>query len=121
MRPLLILMASAGLALSLGLTAAVHAQGKSGKGAKAVPKGQVQRHLNGAPKDIPPGQAKRYLHGDKLPASIRYEELEDLSKWKLKAPSNSNRYIRIDNEVYEVSEDLRTVVNAAGIVEDLLK
>lgn len=78
---------------------------KPGKGAKA----------------IPPGQVKRYTRGAKLPSDLKYDDIDDLSKWKLKAPGKGNRYIRVDDEILEVSRDLTTVVDAVGIVGDLLK
>lgn len=72
------------------------------------------------PKAVPPGQIKRYTRGAKLPSDLDFEELRDLSKWKLDAPGNGNKYIRVDNEILEVSEDFSTVVDAVGIVDDLL-
>jgi hypothetical protein len=44
-----------------------------------------------------------------------------LSKSNLKAPGKGNKYIRVDDEILEVTEDLSTVVDAVGIVGDLLK
>ena len=78
---------------------------KPGKGAKA----------------IPPGQIKRYTRGAKLPSDLNFEDIGDLEDWNLKAPGKGNRYIRVDNEILEVTEDLSTVVDAVGIVGDLLK
>ncbi|MDP2578797.1 hypothetical protein Q8W37_02570 [Shimia thalassica] len=79
--------------------------GKKAKGAKA----------------IPPGQIKRYTRGAKLPSDLNYKDIGDLSKWKLDEPGKGNRYIRVDDEILEVSDDLSTVVDAVGIVGDLLK
>lgn len=73
------------------------------------------------PKQIPPGQIKRYTRGAKLPVDLKFDEIRDLSKWKLKPAGKGNRYIRVDNDILEVSEDLSTVVDAVGIVDDLLK
>ena len=49
------------------------------------------------------------------------QDIGDLDKWKLPAPGKGNKYIRVDNEILEVTEDLNTVVEAIGIVDDLLK
>ena len=72
-------------------------------------------------KTIPPGQIKRYTRGAKLPSDLDFEDIGDLDGWKLKAPGKGNRYIRVDDEILEVTEDLSTVVDAIGIVGDLLK
>ena len=73
------------------------------------------------PKAVPPGQIKRYTRGAKLPSDLSYDNINDLSKWNLKSPGRGNRYIKVDNEILEVTEDLSTVVDAVGIVGDLLK
>ena len=73
------------------------------------------------PDKIPPGQIKRYTRGAKLPGDLKFDDIGDLSKWKLKPPGKGNRYIQVDNEILEVTEDLSTVVDAVGIVGDLLK
>ncbi len=70
---------------------------------------------------IPPGQIKRYTRGAKLPGDLKFDAIDDLSKWKLKPAGKGNRYIKVDNEILEVSDDLSTVVDAVGIVDDLLK
>ncbi|PSL17110.1 hypothetical protein [Shimia abyssi] len=70
---------------------------------------------------IPPGQIKKYTRGAKLPGDLKWDSIGDLSKWKLKPPGNGNRYIKVDNEILEVTEDLSTVVDAVGIVDDLLR
>ena len=93
-----------------------------GKGAKKVPPGQIKRNTNGSGvKPIPPGQIKRYTRGAKLPGDLKYSDIGDLSKWKLKEPGKGNRYIRVDDEILEVTDDLSTVVDAVGIVGDLAK
>jgi len=106
-------------AFSVGYADLALAKDKGGK-----PKGNKVQ-LNGKPgkgaKAIPPGQIKRYTRGAKLPSDLKYTDIGDLSKWKLKAPGNGNRYIRVDDEILEVSDDLSTVVDAVGIVGDLLK
>lgn len=93
-----------------------HAKDKGGKPDKI--KVKPGNGNNGA--KIPPGQIKRYTRGAKLPSNLKFEDIGDLSKWKLKAPGSGNRYIRVDNEILEVTDDLSTVVDAVGIVDDLL-
>ena len=111
------------LAAFLGTTIANHAdaQGNSGKGGgKGGDKIKVDKPGKGA-KAVPPGQVKRYTRGAKLPNDLDWEDIGDLDKWKLPAPGKGNKYIRVDNEILEVTEDLNTVVEAIGIVDDLLK
>ncbi len=76
---------------------------------------------NGNGKVIPPGQVKRYTRGAKLPTDLKWDDIGDRDKWNLKAPGKGNRYIRVDDEILEVTDDLSTVVDAVGIVGDLLK
>ncbi len=73
------------------------------------------------PKAIPPGQVKRYTRGAKLPNDVDWEDIGDLTKWNLSPPGKGNKYIRVDNEILEISEDTQTVIDAVGIVGDLLK
>ena len=70
---------------------------------------------------MPPGQIKRYTRGAKLPSDLRFEEIGDLSKWKLKPLGPGEKYIKVDNEVLKVAEDTQTVMDAVGIVGDLMK
>lgn len=88
---------------------------------KKVPPGQIKRHGNGAAKGIPPGQAKKWVRGDVLPADLKYDDILDLSGWKLKPPGAGNKYIKVDNEIYEIAKDTGKVVEAIGIVGDWLK
>ncbi len=107
------------LVLALGYADLALAKDKGGK-----PKGnkvQVDGKPGKGPKTIPPGQVKKYTRGAKLSGDLKYTDIGDLSKWNLKEPGNGNRYIRVDDEILEVSEDLSTVVDAVGIVGDLLK
>ncbi len=73
------------------------------------------------PKKVPPGQIKRYTRGAKLPGDLKYTDIGDLSKWKMKPPGQGNRYIRVGDDILEVTDDMSTVVDAVGIVGDLLK
>ncbi len=94
---------------------------KKGNGKKKVPSGQVKRQTNGKAKAIPPGQIKRYTRGEKLPSDLDWDDITDLDKWKFPAPGKGNRYIRLDDEIYEIAEDTNTVVKSIGIVSDWLK
>ncbi|MXU64613.1 hypothetical protein [Oceanomicrobium pacificus] len=89
---------------------------------KPVPPGQVKRQLtpSGA-KPIPPGQAKKWLKGDVLPADLDWVTIDDLSKWKLDPLKPGHKYVRLDNEIYEVIDDTNTVVEAIGIVDDWIR
>ena len=93
-----------------------------GKGAKKVPPGQIKRNTNGSGvKPVPPGQIKRYTRGAKLPTDLVYVDIGDLSKWKLDPLKAGEKYIRVDNEVLKIAEDTQTVIDAVGVVSDLLR
>ncbi|SFM51447.1 hypothetical protein [Shimia aestuarii] len=109
------------LAVGLGAADMTLAKDKPGKGNKKGASSQVLDKPGKGPKAIPPGQIKRYTRGAKLPGDLKYRDIGDLSKWKLKPPGKGNRYIRVDNEILEVTDDLSTVVDAVGIVDDLLR
>ncbi|WP_171105891.1 MULTISPECIES: hypothetical protein [unclassified Ruegeria] len=81
---------------------------------------QIEDKPGKGPEAVPPGQIKRYTRGAKLPSDLEFEDIGDLSKWKLGEPGKGNRYILVDGEVLEVTNDLSTVVDAVGIVGDLL-
>lgn len=81
----------------------------------------VWEHPGKGPKIIPPGQIKRYTRGAKLPGNLKYKDIVDLSKWKLSDPGKGYRYIQVDKDVLKVTKDLSTVIEAVGIVSDLLK
>ena len=119
MKILTLFGAAALLIVSAGLSDMASAKDKGGK-----PKGnnvKIEGNPGKGPKAVPPGQIKRYTRGAKLPGNLSYTDIGDLSKWKLKPPGNGNRYIRVDDEILEVTDDLSTVVDAVGIVGDLLK
>lgn len=112
------------LAIAVTFTSpdAVVAKDNSGKGkGKKDNAIQIDNKPNKGQKALPPGQVKRYTRGAKLPKDLDFDDIEDLSKWNLKAPGKGNRYIRVNDEVLEVSQDLSTVVDTVGIVADLLK
>lgn len=105
--------------ITLLFSEASFAKDKPGKGAGKKVKIETPGKGNG--KVIPPGQIKRYTRGSKLPTDLKWADIGDLDKWKLKPPGQGNRYIRVDDDILEVTEDLSTVVDAVGIVGDLLK
>ena len=115
----LIFTLSVGIALSFVSPEVAIAKDKKAKGGGK--KVQVDKSVDKGVKKIPPGQVKRYTRGAKLPSDLDFDNIDDLSKWKLKAPGKGNRYIQVDNEIYEVSEDLSTVVDAIGVVDDWIK
>lgn len=91
-------------------------------GAKKVPPGQIKRNTNGSGvKPVPPGQVKRYTRGAKLPSDLDFVDIGDLSKWKLEPLKKGEKYIRVDNDVLKIAEDTQTVIDAVGIVDDLLR
>ena len=93
-----------------------------GKGSKKVPPGQIKRNTNGSGnKPLPPGQVKRYTRGAKLPSDLDYVDIGDLSKWKLDPLKKGEKYVRVDNDVLKIAEDTQTVIDAVGIVDDLLR
>ncbi|MDV7142682.1 hypothetical protein R3X27_08305 [Tropicimonas sp. TH_r6] len=89
---------------------------KGGKGNNAAVKNPGK-----GPKAVPPGQIKRYTRGAKLPTDVNWDDIGDLSDWKLPPPGKGNKYIKLDNEVLKVAEDTQVVLDAMGIVGDLLK
>lgn len=110
-------------AFVMGADTADAKEDNKGKGKKDK-QVQVDRSKDKPGKDakaIPPGQIKRYTRGAKLPSNLYFEDIGDLDDWNLKAPGKGNRYIRVDDEILEVTKDLSTVVGAVGIVGDLLK
>ncbi len=103
------------LALAIGVADVSLAKDNTGNTVK------VDKKPGQGPKAVPPGQIKRYTRGTKLPTDLRFTDIGDLSKWKLRPPGKGTRYIRVDDEILEVTDDLSTVVDAVGIVSDLLK
>lgn len=72
------------------------------------------------PGAMPPGQyKKRYTRGDKLPKG--YVWIDDYDRWRLPPLAPGQGYVRYDNEVYRVVRDTATVIEAIGIVSDLLR
>jgi hypothetical protein len=90
--------------------------GKSGKvvSSPGTPPGLAKKPLN-----APPGQAKKlYRVGERLQNG--YTWIDDLDRWRLPPLLPGQGYVRYDNEVYRVARDTATVLEAIGIVSDLL-
>ncbi|SDC14194.1 hypothetical protein [Ruegeria marina] len=105
--------------LAVALASGV-AEAKDDKG-KAKGHDKIKVDKSNGPKVIPPGQIKRYTRGAKLPDDLRFDYIDDLDKWKLTPLPPGQRYIRIDDDIVSIYEDSRTVIDAVGIVSDLLK
>ncbi len=96
------------------------AKDNKGKG-KGADKGKIEKPIksnNGVA--VPPGQIKRYTRGKKLPDDLDFDYLDDLDGWKLKPLPKGQRYIRVDDEILSISDDTKTVIDAVGIVGDLV-
>ncbi len=109
----LFLAAAAALSLSVSVVEAKDNKGKGGNKAK------IEKQVKGK-KAIPPGQIKRYTRGQKLPDDLNFKYIDDLDDWKLKPLPPGQRYIRVDDEILSISDDTKTVIDAVGIVGDLL-
>ena len=95
---------------------------KPGKAHK-MPPGKVAGTPPGLakkPGGMPPGQYKKiYRRGDVLPRG--YVWIDDYERWRLPPLAPGQRYVRYDNEVYRVARDTATVIEAIGIVSNLLR
>ncbi len=111
------LLAVAAVAISAGFAEAKENKGK-GQGANKSKLEKPAKSNKGVA--VPPGQVKRYTRGQKLPDDLNFDYLDDLDGWNLKALPPGQRYIRIDDEILSISDDTKTVVEAVGIVGDLL-
>ncbi len=116
--PGVLLSALAVSSLMLGADMA-EAKDKANKGNKGGNKVKVDKSNKGV--NVPPGQIKRYTRGAKLPGDLNYDYIDDLSKWKLKPLPKGQRYVKVGDEILSISDDTKTVVEAVGIVGDLLK
>ncbi len=113
-------VAAASLALAVPETASAKDKPAQAQGGGKGNKAKVANPGKG-PKAVPPGQIKRYTRGAKLPSDVNWDDIGDLSNWKLPPPGKGNKYIKVDNEILEIAEDTQTVIDAVGIVGDLLK
>ncbi|MBO9449497.1 hypothetical protein J7426_04465 [Tropicibacter sp. R16_0] len=113
----IVLSALAVSALVLGADLAdAKDKGKSNKGGNKVKLDKGNKGVK-----VPPGQIKRYTRGAKLPGDLNLDYIDDLSKWKLKPLPKGQRYVKVGDEILSISDDTKTVIDAVGIVGDLLK
>ncbi|WP_172330176.1 hypothetical protein [Mangrovicoccus sp. HB161399] len=109
------------LAIALALPAAADDK-KPGKvlplppGASAgTPPGLAKK-----PAGMPPGQLRKvYRNGEALPKDLIW--ITDYDKWRLPPLLPGQGYARYDGEVYRVARDTAVVLEAIGIVSDLMK
>ncbi|SDJ53678.1 hypothetical protein [Aliiruegeria lutimaris] len=72
------------------------------------------------PGGMPPGQYKKiYRKGEQLPSGYRW--ITDYDHWRLPTLLPGQGYVRYDNEVYRVARDTAIVLEAIGIVSDLMR
>ena len=60
-----------------------------------------------------------FRYGDVIPG--RYVVIDDYNRWRLPPPPYGQSYVQYDNGVYRVLRDTGTVMEALGIVSDLLR
>ena len=113
---LLSALAVSSLVLGADMT---EAKDKGNKGNKGGAKVKVDKGNKGI--KVPPGQIKHYTRGAKLPGDLNFDYIDDLSKWKLKPLPKGQRYVKVGDEILSISDDTKTVIDAVGIVGDLLK
>lgn len=83
--------------------------------AAGVPPGLAKK-----PGGMPPGQYKKiYRKGEILPRD--YVWITDYDHWRLPPLAPGQGYARYDNEVYRVARDTAIVLEAIGIVSDLMR
>ncbi|WP_226688518.1 hypothetical protein [Ruegeria arenilitoris] len=111
------ILAASAVVLFSGFADAKDNKGK-GKGADKAKIEKPIKSNNGVA--VPPGQIKRYTRGQKLPDDLDFDYLDDLNGWKLKPLPKGQRYIRVDDEILSISNDTQTVIEAVGIVSDLV-
>ena len=109
------------LASTVGIASGSDAVAKDKSAKGNASKVKVDGKPGKGPKHVPPGQIKRYTRGAKLPSDLKFDEINDLSNWNLKPLGPGEKYIKVDNEVLRIAEDTQTVIDAVGIVGDLLK
>ena len=88
-----------------------------------VPPGKVAGAppgLGKKPGGMPPGQYKKvFRKGEVLPRD--YVWITDYDRWRLPPLAPGQGYARYGNEVYRVVRDSSVVVEAIGIVSDLMR
>ncbi|WP_138465697.1 RcnB family protein [Poseidonocella sp. HB161398] len=109
------------LALSLALPAA--ADSKKPDKVQTLPPGAsagTPPGLAKKPAGLPPGQLKKiYRRGEVLPGGLVW--ITDYGKWRLPPLAPGEGYARYDGEVYRVARDTAVVLEAIGIVTDLMR
>ncbi|WP_108259126.1 hypothetical protein [Mangrovicoccus ximenensis] len=109
------------LAMALALPAA--ADDKKPNKALKLPPGAAAGTPPGLakkPAGLPPGQLRKvYRHGDVLPGDLVW--ITDYDKWRLPPLLPGQGYARYDGEVYRVARDTAVVLEAIGIVSDLMR
>ena len=95
---------------------------KPGKAYKIPPgkTAQTPPGLAKKPGGMPPGQYKKiYRKGDLLPRDLVWITYYD--NWRLPPLAPVQGYARYEYEIYLVARDTATVIEAIGIVSDLLR
>jgi Ni/Co efflux regulator RcnB len=111
------ILAAFALAATVGIAEAKDNKGKS----KGPDKSKIEKSVKtNKGVGVPPGQIKRYTRGQKIPNDLDIDYLDDLDGWKLKPLPAGQRYIRVDDEILSISDDTKTVIDAVGIVSDLV-
>lgn len=68
-----------------------------------------------------PGQVKkrhshhRYIRGDD------WSYVKDYQRWGLEPPRDGHRYVRQDNQIFEVVKDTLAIIGAVAVVDALTK
>ncbi|WP_323775648.1 hypothetical protein [Leisingera sp.] len=120
------LMAAAAAATSLAFAPAA---------SHAGPPKWAPGHKNSAA-HYAPGQVKKRHHAkhghdhdddhdhDRYGGRIRGDDwvyVDDYSRWGLEPPREGHRYVRKDNQIFEVVKDTLAIIGAVAVVDALLK
>ncbi|MFC3614775.1 hypothetical protein ACFORG_13465 [Lutimaribacter marinistellae] len=116
------LMLAISLALAVATSPGMADSKKPGKNHK-VPPGKatgVPPGLAKKPGGLPPGQVKKvYRKGELLPRGHAW--ITDYDRWRLPPLAPGQGFARYNNEVYRVVRDTGVVLEAIGIVSDLMR
>ncbi|MGL4236224.1 hypothetical protein [Tabrizicola sp.] len=70
---------------------------------------------------VPPGQVgKSWKQGDRVEGGYVLIPREDWERWNLRDYDDGSTYLRVDDEILRVVRDTLTVIEAVGIVSELL-